>query len=93
VTGPIWVSFGFWVVGVIVILSGGYMSVKLQKAGEAFKERAERTAFRDPSAGIAYRMGSGLIDLVPWYYLRVLFLIVGAVIIAIGFVPLAFIGV
>ncbi|MGV3488223.1 MAG: hypothetical protein ACO1OC_06510 [Tuberibacillus sp.] len=87
---PIMISILLWLVGILVIFGGRIIYYKLQKMKKDLKERAEGAKFRDNSATVAFQFTGEVIDAIPWYYVRLIFIIIGAVIIAIGFVPLGF---
>jgi len=87
---PIIVSIVFWLAGILVILCGRYLFHKLQEAKKGLKEKAEDVMFNDNSASLTYQFSGEVIDALPLYYVRFVFILIGAVIIAIGFVPLGF---
>jgi hypothetical protein len=87
---PIVVSILFWLIGILVILSGRYIFHKLQEAKKDLKEKAEAVKFKDNSASMTFQLSGEVLDAVPWYYIRLIFIVVGMVIIALGFVPLGF---
>ncbi|HET6873006.1 MAG TPA: hypothetical protein VFH42_08475 [Sporolactobacillaceae bacterium] len=87
---PIVVSGLFWLVGILVILSGRYLYHKLQEVKKNLKEKAEEVKFKDNSASMTFQLSGEVLDAIPWYFIRLIFILVGMVIIALGFVPLGF---
>ena len=87
---PIIVSIIFWLVGILVILSGRYLFHNLQGMKKDLKEKAEDAMFNDNSASITYQISGEAVDAMPLYYIRFIFILLGAIIIALGFVPLGF---
>ncbi|WP_027724866.1 hypothetical protein [Tuberibacillus calidus] len=87
---PIVVSIMIWLIGIIIILLGKYLYDWLMKTKEKFKEKAEGAQFHDHSKAVAFQISGKVLDAIPWYYVRLIFILVGAVIIALGFVPLGF---
>ena len=90
---PIIISIVFWLVGILVILSYRYLYYKLQAIKKDLKEKAEKVKFDDNSASVAFQVTGEVIDAVPWYYIRLVLILVGTVIIALGFVPLGFLAI
>lgn len=90
---PIIISIVFWLVGILVILSNRYLYHKLQAIKKDLKEKAEKVKFEDNSASVAFQVTGEAIDAVPWYYIRFVLILVGTVIIALGFVPLGFLSI
>lgn len=90
---PIIVSILFWLVGILVILSGRYLLHKLHHAEKDLKEKAEEVKFKDNSASVTYQIEDEVLDAIPWYYIRLIFILIGMVIIALGFVPLGFLAI
>ena len=90
---PIIISIVFWLVGILVILSNRYLYYKLQAIKKDLKEKAEKVKFDDNSASVAFQVTGEVIDAVPWYYIRLVLILVGTVIIALGFVPLGFLAI
>jgi len=87
---PIVVSIMIWLIGIIIILLGKYLYDWLMNTKEKFKEKAEGAQFHDNSKAVVFQFSGEVLDAIPWYYVRLIFILVGAVIIALGFVPLGF---
>ncbi|MFC4618995.1 hypothetical protein ACFO4N_09665 [Camelliibacillus cellulosilyticus] len=92
-TGPLITSIVFWLIGILVIIGGRVLYDKIRKAQENLRERAKEEKFNDNSASFAYAIGSEALDTLPWFYVRLVFIIAGMIFIAIGFVALGFIAV
>ncbi|GGH83114.1 putative membrane protein [Pullulanibacillus pueri] len=91
--GPLIISLVFWLIGIIVIVSHSILITLLKHKQKEFDERAEQKMFNDNSASIANSMGEQVLDLIPWGYIRLVTVIIGMIIIALGFVPLGFLDV
>lgn len=85
-----WIAIGFWVVGMAVMVGGGYLGHKLTEAKRAFDKKAESTHATDRDASIYFSMREELIDMMPWVSVRMITTIVGMVIFVFGFVAMAF---
>lgn len=88
--GPLFISFLFWLVGFLVILSGPVIGYLLKRMKKKMDQKSEETRHDDNEASFVYAILENVIDIIPWFYIRLVFTIVGMVIIALGFVSLGF---
>ncbi|GGE35718.1 hypothetical protein GCM10011391_13110 [Pullulanibacillus camelliae] len=65
----------------------------MKKTQKQLDKNAEDAQFDDNSASLAYSMGEAALDMVPWFYIRTVCIVLGMIIIALGFVPLGFIAI
>lgn len=88
--GPLIISILFWLIGFVVILGGRLMNHFLVRLKKKMDAEAEKLKFKNNKESIKHTIGEDVIDMIPWYYVRLIFTIVGMVIIALGFVSLGF---
>ncbi|HEX6923431.1 MAG TPA: hypothetical protein VF149_06365 [Bacillales bacterium] len=82
---------GFWAVGLIVMLGGAYQGHKIAEAKEHLHEDAESAKHRDKKASMYFELEGKALDMVPWVTVRLVYLILGMIIFAFGFVALSFV--
>ena len=90
---PVVISIAFWLVGIVLLISQRLVINRLKAAMKKMDEKSEQTKFNDNSASIAYSMGENALDVIPWDYIRLICVIIGMIIIALGFVPLGFLDI
>jgi len=90
---PILCSLVIWVIGFIIIISERLLVKQLKNMHKKLNKHAEATRFNDNSASLAYSIGGAALDMIPWFYIRTLCIVIGMIVFALGWVPLGFIAV
>lgn len=88
--GALIISILFWLVGLLIILSGPIMNVVLTRIKKKMDAKSEDVKFHDNQASIQYTMAEDIIDIIPWFSVRLILTIIGMVVMALGFVSLGF---
>ncbi|HEX7064615.1 MAG TPA: hypothetical protein VF199_06055 [Bacillales bacterium] len=81
----------FWAVGLLVMIGGVYIGHKISEAKEHLHENAELAKHRDRTASMYFGLEGKALDMIPWVTVRLVYLILGMIIFALGFVALSFI--
>jgi hypothetical protein len=85
-----WAAIIFWLVGIIFMFGGKMANNFLRYLEKKLHKKAEKNAHQDHSAHMVYGTGRNIVDKIPWFVVNSSFIIVGMVIIALGFVPFSF---
>ncbi|WEG12404.1 hypothetical protein PU629_20265 [Pullulanibacillus sp. KACC 23026] len=86
----LWFTVVLWVIGIIALFGGKIADNLLRRLERKLERKSEKNKFDDNSAHIAYGAGEKVADAIPWYAVNMFFIIIGLVLIAIGFIPLGF---
>lgn len=84
------ISIILWLAGVLIIMLGYFGVGKLKGAGHHLQRRAEHEKGKDDSASIALAIEGKMIDVLPVYMINIISAVIGVVLIALGFVAIAF---
>lgn len=66
---------------------------QLKKMQKQLNRHAEAMRFNDNSASLAYSIGGAVLDKVPWFCIRMLCIVLGMIVFALGWIPLGFIAI
>ncbi|WKB36338.1 hypothetical protein QS257_04100 [Terrilactibacillus sp. S3-3] len=84
------ISIILWLVGVLIIMLGYVAVGKLKGVGHDLLRHAEHEKGKDNSASIVMAIQGKIIDVFPVYMINIFTAIIGIVLIALGFVAVAF---
>ncbi|MCO7175429.1 hypothetical protein ACFP7A_06575 [Sporolactobacillus kofuensis] len=80
----------FWVLGMILMNAGFFLTKKMREASDHLLEDAEHEEGKDNSASIARTIEGAILDHIPSYVLHLVGAVLGSMFFVIGFVALAF---
>ncbi|CAM3177141.1 hypothetical protein [Sporolactobacillus spathodeae] len=80
----------FWCAGIALLIGSYSITSRLRKASEELLMHSEHEKGKDNSASIALRIEGKILDYIPSYLFQIAFSVFGSLLIAFGFVALAF---
>jgi hypothetical protein len=80
----------FWLLGLAVLSASFFLTKEMKEAGEHLLEDANHEKDKDDSASIAMTIEGNLLDYIPSYVIYMVTGVIGATLLAFGFVALAF---
>ncbi|TGA96645.1 hypothetical protein E4665_14650 [Sporolactobacillus shoreae] len=80
----------FWLAGFGLLAAGYVFTVKLKSAGKHLLEHADHEKGKDNSASIAMTIEGKILEYIPLYLIHMATGVAGSLLIAMGFVALAF---
>lgn len=87
---PVVISVFIWLFGLLVMLSGRFLFNRMRRAQHHIKEEAESVKFQDQSKSLLMGIEEKALGAIPWYVVRLFLVLIGATIIALGFVSVGF---
>ncbi|MCQ2011053.1 hypothetical protein NOM01_13710 [Sporolactobacillus sp. STSJ-5] len=80
----------FWILGMAVLCASFYLTKEMRQAGDHLIVEAEHEKGKDDSASIAMAIEASFLKRIPSYMIHMVTGTIGATLIALGFVALAF---
>lgn len=88
--GSLIIAILFWLAGIALMFAGYIMTRKIKAVGKQLLVHAEHEKGKDNSASIAMTIEGKILKYIPGYLVQIMTNVSGSVLIAFGFVALAF---
>lgn len=88
--GALFIAIIFWLIGIVLIISERYLIAKMRHVDHELEKEAEALKFQDNSASMVLTIEEKVLDLIPWFSVRLVTLVIGMILIVFGFVALGF---
>jgi hypothetical protein len=81
----------FWIIGLLIISGGEYINKKMGQKKDQMIRHAESARAFDTDESVYFALEGKALDAIPWFVVRLFTVIIGMIVIVLGFVALSLI--